>query len=407
MRIKINHISKTEGHSGFEGALLQGDIAQARVEVQEGARLIEGLVLGRHFSDIPIITARICGICPVIHNITAIKAIENAFAVKVTSDIVKLRQIMLLAQIIHSHALHLFFFSLPDFKGKSGLALVKKYPKPAEQALRLRQFANKILTIIGGRAIHPVRSEVGGFKNEINFVQLEKTISESEKILSDALGLADFFKNLNYPKFFRQTKFVALSSKGEYAIYGGEIKINSKKSSLQKFLQTISETEVGVVKRVTCANQAYMVGALARVTQNYSRLNPKAQKIQPKIPAGNTHYNVLAQAIEIVHAVEEIQKIWRSKIGPKIQVAYKVKAGRGLAACEAPRGTLLHSYEIDKDGLIQKSNIITPTAQFLNNLEADLKTLLPQTKRWNSAKREARVKMLIRAYDPCFTCATH
>ncbi|MFA6537689.1 MAG: nickel-dependent hydrogenase large subunit, partial [Patescibacteria group bacterium] len=165
MKIKIDHLAKMEGHLDFIGDILQGDVAEAKIKTTEGVRLIESILVGRHFSDVPIITARICGICPVVHSLNTIKTIENAFGLKVSEQTIKLRQLMELSQIIHSHALHLYFLSMPDFYGvRDDVDFIKKHPTQAQAAIVSREFALKILEIVAGRAIHPIACEVGGFK---------------------------------------------------------------------------------------------------------------------------------------------------------------------------------------------------------------------------------------------------
>jgi coenzyme F420-reducing hydrogenase alpha subunit len=165
MKIQINHIGKMEGHSDFVAEILRGDVRSAKMMTTEGARLIEGILIGRKYSEAPIITARICGICPVVHKISSIKSIETAFAVKPTSQTVKLRKLLLSAQMIHSHALHLFFLSLPDFFDiTNDIQFVKEHQKETHCAMAVREWALKIIEVVGGRAVHPIACEVGGFK---------------------------------------------------------------------------------------------------------------------------------------------------------------------------------------------------------------------------------------------------
>lgn len=431
MKIKIKHLARIEGHAGFVGHLLNGDIKQAKIEITEGVRLIEGILNGRHFSEAPIITARICGICPVIHNLTSIKAIENALGIKVRPEVILLRKLMLAAQIIHSHTLHLFFLSLPDFLNYSlgpnrtegsDLSQIKKYPRQAQAALAIREFGNKIIEIIGGRTIHPITTEVGGFKNYPTKLELERLLKNSTEILLQAIALAYFFKKLKYPDFNRPTNFVSLYNPKEYAFYEGKIKIQNQELKSQNpelFYKRIQELQEGIVKKTKYDQHIYMVGALARINNNGKQLNRRAKKIFTNITnttnfINNTFYNILAQAIEVVHFVEESQKLlkilikmYKKNLVSPMHEAKPRASGIGLAACEAPRGTLYHYYEIDKNGLIKKCNIITPTAQFLNNIEEDLKVWLPRIKRLSKKERDRKIKMLIRAYDPCITCATH
>ncbi len=138
MNIRIDHIAKIEGHAGFMASVVNGDVKSAKLEVQEGIRLIEGILIGRHYADVPIVAQRICGICPVVHNLTAIKAVESALGVKVTPETVHLRQLMEWGQIIHSHAIHLFFLALADyFNIENDLKLVKEYPEEAKKAIEM------------------------------------------------------------------------------------------------------------------------------------------------------------------------------------------------------------------------------------------------------------------------------
>lgn len=127
MHLKIDHLAKIEGHMGFTADIAQGNVSNARLDIQDGTRLLEGILRDRHLNEVSQITARICGICPVVHNLTSLKAIENALAIELPLQTILLRKLMMMGQIINSHALHLFFFSLPDFFGfDDDLTLIKK-----------------------------------------------------------------------------------------------------------------------------------------------------------------------------------------------------------------------------------------------------------------------------------------
>jgi coenzyme F420-reducing hydrogenase alpha subunit len=421
MRIKIEQIPRVVGHLGFAGYLFDGKIKKAKIEIKEGLRLLEGILIDRHFEEAPIITARICGICPVVHNLTAIKAIESALGLKVSKEISLLRKLMLIAQIIHSHTLHLFFLSLPDFLNfkEDEINKIKRYPKETEFALRIRDFANKIIKTIGGRSIHPLSSVVGGFKRYPQKSELKFLLNQVKDVLEMAIYLANFFKKLRYPKFLREINFVSLFKDKEYAFYEGNIKIsNLKVLSLDSFYKNLQELEEGKEKRVKYNKRVYFVGPLARINNSWKYLNPNAKKILKDIDKDNLRknifYNILAQAIEIVHFVEEVEKILKNLIKRdfhKFNFFYKLplkeNLKRGLGVSEAPRGLLFHYYEINKNGLIKNCNIITPTAQFLNDLEESLKLYLPEIKNLSKIERQQKIKMLVRAYDPCISCAVH
>lgn len=428
LTIKINHIDKIEGHAGFVGHIINGDIKKAKFEVQMGIRLFERILLGRNFEDAAVITARVCGVCPVVHYLTALKALEDALKVKVKKEVILLRKLLMLGQVIQSHSLHAFFMSLSDFfEMTNSQQLVKKFPKWTDDTLEIRDFANELIIAIGRRSIHPVACQVGGFRHVPDFGKLQKLYQDCSEILGKATNLALFFSKLKYPNFSRQTEFIALTSPKEYAIYDGQfISTGGMKVLAKNYEKMIYESQVDEVNRVRGKNnQTFMAGALARLNINNKKLNPGAKSILKKakinLPSFNTFHNIFAQTVEIVHCLEEVRKLIRQcltfssvaqksrheKILEKINTKYKVKAGKGFAQMEAPRGTLYHAYQIDKNGKVAWANIITPTATFINNLEEDLKAYLPDIKKLSKSQRERKIKMLIRAYDPCITCSVH
>lgn len=418
MKIKVNHIARIEGHAGFVGKIVDGKVKEAKMEVTQGARLIEGILVGRHYEDAPLITARICGICPVIHNITALKALEGALGVKVGELTVSLRKLLLYAQLIHSHGLHLFFLSLPDFYDLTNdFTLVRKYPKETERALRVRDFGIKTIQCLGGRTVHPLTTTIGGFLKLPTKAELENLYLMSEKSLEDAVELVKLFKKIKYPDLTRKTEFISLRHPDEYALYDGRIvSTDGLNIPAKKFEQNIEELIIpyDVVKRSTYKNQSFMVGAIARLNNNWQQLNPIAKKIftslDKKTPIYNPFYNILAQMIEIIHFTEESRKILSELKKKELKSdnrKYSLKSGWGIAACEAPRGTLYHAYKLNSLGFIDDCNIITPTAQMLSNIEDDLKEYIPITMKFNAKARQARTRALIRAYDPCIACATH
>ncbi len=425
MKIKINHIAKTEGHLSFEGALFKGDIARAKIITLEGARLIEGMLVGRPYYEAPILTSRVCGICPIVHMLTSIKALESAMNIKISEQTKLLRKILENAQIIHSHALHLFFLSGPDFLNFSNdLKFIKKFPKETAAAVRMRDFALNLVRIVSARAIHNLTPEVGGFKKLPPKQKLQKSLNKTDKAVADAKFLIEFFAKLKYPHFERKTNFACLSDKKTYQIYNGGISFNGKTIPTKDFYKHFKEEEFpqAMVKRCRFEGQNYMVGAIARINNNFKYLHKESKKawlrfnlprrlnLDLAAPIYNPFYNIAAQAVECLELLLQIEKDLKNLIKKSpspTTIKFRIKAGKGIGALEAPRGTLYHYYEIDKKGIIKKCQIITPTAQFLNNLEEDLKSYLPKTKKMSAKEREQKLKTLIRAYDPCIACATH
>ncbi|MFA5125257.1 MAG: Ni/Fe hydrogenase subunit alpha [Patescibacteria group bacterium] len=432
MQIKVNHIGKMEGHSDFVAEIIKGKVSSAKVMTTEGARLIEGILVGRNFDEAPIITARICGICPVVHKISSVKSLENALNIKPSEQTIKLRKAMLCAQLIHSHALHLFFLSLPDFFDiTNDLQFIGQYKKETESAIRVRDWALKTIEVIGGRAVHPIACEVGGFKVLPEKSELAELAGRYQSVLKDALVLVNMALKINLPRFSRPTTFVALTQGDEYAYYGGDLKVlypggKTKTIKAKDFTKNIKEIEepYRAAKSAKLDGKPFMVGALARININHDKLNPLAagifKSLKWRLPQYNTFNNIICQAVEIVHFTEELDRLLEelsTELKPEASRGQELsliaranplsRVTAGVDACEAPRGTLYHSYKLDKNGLITDCQIITPTVSFLKNLEADIKQYLPGIKDMPEKKRAIRIRALIRAYDPCIACATH
>jgi len=418
MKIRIDHIAKIEGHASFTADIIRGDVKGARVKIEEGARLFEGILRGRTDEELPEIASRICGICPVVHNLTGYKALENAYDLNLDETSIILRKLMMFGQLINSHALHLFFFSLADFFGyKTDLQLINAYPESTHDAIKIRDIGNKLVEIIGGRSVHPLTPALGGLRKAPDSDKLKELLNDLRNNLELTIKLGDLFLNLKYPSFSRQTSFVSLTNHDEYAVYDGLVKVDRLIMKPEEFLSLVKEFQGPdkVAKRTKFAAKTYMVGALARLHNNSEKLNPEAKKLLEKsgikFPLYNPFYNILAQAIELVHCFEESIKLLELLFTGEIKISepkITTRTGEGIGAIEAPRGTLFYSVKA-KEGIIEDLNIITPTAQNLANLEVDLEEF-EHIEGFQNLKREERadkIKMLIRAYDPCVTCSVH
>lgn len=419
MLIRINHVAKMEGHAGFMASVLQGDVKSAKMEVQEGIRLIEGVLIGRKYYDVPIVAQRICGICPVVHNLTAIKAVENAFGIEVSAETKRLRTLLEYAQIIHSHGLHLFFLSLADFLDiDNDLKLLEKYPEESKKAMKIREFGLDIIRLIGGRVVHILTNETGGFKKVPSREEIQKITDKGEEVFRYTVDLANFFAKIKLPEFSRETEYVALSKKNHYAIYDGDIvSSNGLHIPVSDFENNFHELQKQreVIKRMEHKGQSYMVGAIARGNISYGKFTPMAfeylEGLKIKIPDYNPFHNILFQMAELLHFVEEshrlLVEISKMDLTKALTGHYEIKEGTGVAAVEAPRGTLYYHLEIDKRGIVKNANIITPTAQFLSNLEDDIAAYIPSVINLNDKEKERKLRAFIRAYDPCISCAVH
>lgn len=420
MKIQIDHIAKIEGHAGFVGHIVKGKVKKAQVEVEEGARLIESLLVGRSYEDVPVITSRICGICPVIHGITSIKALEQAFDITPTRETVILRELMMAGQIIQSHVLHIFFLSATDyFKNRDGLDIADEKPEFVKKVLRIRDFGNNVIKLIGGRTIHPMTPKVGGWHKIPSKSILSQIEDEGKNVLPYSKLLVDFILSLDIPDFQRKTEYIAHKpkEKDSYSSYYGEM--HSSESWIadeKKFRNEIKEQQVNgtVAKLAKRDGHSYATDALARLHINKKNLNPNAKRALKssglEFPLYNPFYNTLAQTIEVIHYIEECRKLaseLENSNMKNINTTFNVKKGFGSALLEAPRGVLYHSYDINKKGIVTRADVMTPTAQLLVNLNDDLKIYLPRIEKYNKERRELEILKLIHSYDPCISCSTH
>lgn len=417
MSIRINYFAKLEGSAGAAADILNSDVKSVKMQMQKSSRFIEGIMIGRHYKDMPVIAERICGICSTVHNLASIKAVENAMGIQVSDETAKLRKVLINAQIIYSHALHLFFMSLTDSLNiENNLLSVKEYPPETEEMLRVRKYSIDLMKIIGGRTIHPINNEIGGFKKVPSQNEIKELIIKGEEIIPTALKLSKFFQDFKVPNFSRPTEYVCLSGKGGYAFYEGDVISNkglhvSEENIREKFHEFHRPKEIA--KRIERDGKtSYMTGAIARINNNSSKLSVNAKKYLESLnfnaPDYNIFHNVHYQLAEIIHCIEEsvklLKEVAHSDISQALIKEYKIAEGSAAAAIESPQGTLYYWVDIDAKGYIKNVNIITPTAQFLTHLEDDMASFLSGFSGNEDKNKENKTRALIRAYDPCLTC---
>ncbi|MBW2967204.1 Ni/Fe hydrogenase subunit alpha [Candidatus Woesearchaeota archaeon] len=416
--IKLNHITKIEGHANLVLAVDGSQVKKCELMAAEGSRYFEGLLRGRKCYEAPEITSRICGICSCGHTICSIQAIENALGIRPTEQTKMLRELLTLGERIRSHATHLYFLALPDYKGfESALAMAAKHKPDLARAMRLIKIGNQIVTVVGGREMHPVSAQVGGMLKLPEQEQIDDLRRMLQDVQQDAAATAQLFMKLKNPKFDNPTEYFSLHDGQTYPVLYGDLLSQSNKFKKSEYLKYIDEyhepyaTANFVVKK----DKQYMVGALARLNNNYRFLSKNAKKAvaeaKLKFPIVNPFMNNLAQAIELVHYIDRAIEICRKlKVHDESAQEVKFKKARGVGVIEVPRGLLFHDYEINEKGEILKANIITPTAQLLLNMQEDIRayveSLLKQ-KKMNDKLLVSEVEKLIRSYDPCFSCASH
>ncbi len=419
--ISIPHLGRVEGHGGIEVEIDKGKVSHVNMEIFEGSRFYEVLIVGKKFTDVSAIVSRVCGICSAGHTLTSQMATENALGIKVTQRTELLRALLLHGEAIESHALHLGCLVLPDLLGYDGpLAMAKDYAAEVTIALNLKKLGNSIQDLIGGRAIHPINAIVGGFGKIPTKHELSVLKTDLEKGLELSDSLVNLFTSIKLPEYTSHDGiYAALEPKEERYSYLGDTILTSDgvRRSISDFRSVCHEKVVShsTAKQSLYNSQPFMVGSLARINLNSKYLTGKAkeaqQKLLPIIPSHNTLHNNYAQMIELVHSIERskqlIELLFQNGIGHEEPVKYEIRAGKGIGAIEVPRGTLYHYYEFDETGHIVNADIITPTAQNLANVEKDMKGAVE--KLINEPVKIIRnsLEHIARAYDPCISCATH
>jgi coenzyme F420-reducing hydrogenase alpha subunit len=415
--IHIPALARVEGEGALTIRLKDGAIDEILLNIYEPPRFFEGFLHGRYFQDVPDITARICGICPVAYQMSSVQALEAALQVTISPEVRLLRQLLYCAEYIESHALHIYLLQAPDLVNhESALTLAAEAPDLVKQGLRLKKIGNDLLKAIGGRSVHPVNTCVGGFYRWPAEQAIHGLVPELEWARQASIETVRWAATLNYPDFEQEYEFVALNRIEEYAIYDGDIlSSKGKRISPQEFEKNYIETHVersNALHSHTVDDRTYFVGPLARFNLNYKKLRPMAKEaareIGLKAPILNPYKGLLARAVELVHTCDlaiELANLYQPH-GPS-HVEFSVQPGEGCGVSEAPRGLLYHRYVVDEQGLIRFAKITPPTAQNFAQMEADLWALAPTAVKQPQEEASLSFEHLLRSYDPCISCSTH
>jgi coenzyme F420-reducing hydrogenase alpha subunit len=416
-RIKVDTLARVEG----EGALnikIKGDrVQEVQLVIFEPPRMFEAFLRGRHFSEVPDITARICGICPIAYQMSSVHALERAMGVAVDPAVRLLRRLFYCGEWIESHALHVFLLHAPDFLGCQDAIEMARDHKPAvEQALRLKKIGNRLVSIIGGREIHPISAAVGGFHRAPAKRELRPLIEELKWAVDASIAAAKLVAGFEFPDFEQDYEFVSLSHPDEYPFNDGRLVSNKGLDiDVSEYEDHFAEQQVkhsNSLHSVLRARGSYLVGPLARFNLNFDKL-PQVAKLAAAdcglaVPCLNPFRSIVVRAIELVFACEEALRIieaYEPPAAPKAEVA--PVAGTGMAATEAPRGLLYHRYAVDQQGLVESAKIVPPTSQNQKRIEDDLWRFVPQLIGRPLEEITWKCEQAVRNYDPCISCATH
>lgn len=416
--IHVPILTRVEGEGALRVRLKGDSIEDVELHIYEPPRFFEALLRGKPMEDVADITSRICGICPIAYQMTAVQALESIQGVSIDPRIRTLRRLMYCGEWIESHVLHIHLLHAPDFFDcDSGIALAARFPDEVKRGLKLKQIGNKLLEVLGGRAIHPINLTIGGFHHLPRREELAALIPDMEWGLRASVDTARWLARLPFPEFTANYDFVALTHPNQYAIESGEIATSSGlRIPIHAYEHHFEECHVAhstaLQSRRLPERSTYFVGPLARFNLNFEQLTPiareTAESLGFKPPCHNPYQGILARAIETILAFEEGLSLLRSLSYPSSsRTTYDVRAGEGVSATEAPRGLIFHRYEVDAQGAVRFAKIVPPTSQNQGQIESDLRSLLPRCIREPDEAIAIRCERLVRTYDPCISCSTH
>ena len=410
-------LARVEGEGALHVRLRDGRVEDVRLRIYEPPRFFEAFLRGRAYTEVPDITARICGICPVAYQTSAMAALEDACGVAVPEPIWALRRLLYCGEWIESHALHVFFLHAPDFLGyETAFAMARDHPAIVEGALALKKAGNALLRAVGGREIHPVNVRVGGVYRAPSPAELTPAEAQLRAVRDFARDAVAFTAGLPFPDFAEDFHFVALRHPGRYAIERGRL-VSSGGLDLApgEYEDHFAEQQVSYSTALHSRLRGggrYLVGPLARWALNRDRLSPAA--LEAADAAGlepvcrNPFRSIVVRAVETLYAVDEALRLIAEYTAPNPPaVPVPPRAGSGCGWSEAPRGLLWHRYGLDADGIVRDARIVPPTAQNQARIEQSLHGFVARHAALDDEALRLRCEQAIRSYDPCISCATH
>ena len=445
-QIEIDPLTRIEGHLKVLVQLdQQGKVARTMADFAE-FRGFEKFLEGRLVHRAPIITTRICGVCPVPHHLASVKAIEDGLGLQPTETADKLRELMLMGEILGDHTLHIFILSgvdylLPDTppKQRDVVQLYRKYPEVAKEVVYTRAVGQKIIETLGVQAVHPMTAVPGGITKRLEEDTRKKLLEYVLEAKKKVVGWYDAAIAPAVAKFIDEhldlgqvgSAYMAMSHDGAINFYRGDVGLIDRAGKTiaefkaRNYSDHIVEEPIPysygksvTVKGLGKDKGFVRTGPLARVNVAKKAGTEVADRLLKDLRGkfgspvhGTLQYN-LARYICLVYAAERLEQLLTDPGITKgdVQAEFKMKAGEGAGSVEAARGTLIHHYRWDDEGYITYANIITPTVVNANGFEASLASAASRNISPGKLNEEGlwhEVGLVIRAYDPCISCATH
>jgi coenzyme F420-reducing hydrogenase alpha subunit len=416
-RVTTGPLARVEGEGELHVHLRDGRVEDVRLHIFEPPRFFEALLRGRAFTEVPDITARICGICPVAYQTSSCNALEDACRVEVDPRVRALRRLLYCGEWIESHALHVFFLHAPDFLGyESGFAMARDHRSVVEQALELKKAGNALMRAVAGREIHPVNVRVGGFYRAPRRAELAPVRDQLARVRDFAREAVAWTAALPCPDFEEDFTFVALTDRDAYAIEDGRLASSTGLDlAPAEYGEHFTESQVphstALHSRLRDGGR-YLCGPLARYALNGDRLSADARAAATEAGLArvvrNPFRSIVVRCVEVLYAVDEALRLLDGYVPPEPAAAPVVpRHATGCGWSEAPRGMLWHRYSLDDDGSVLDAKIVPPTAQNQARIEESLRAFVEQHAALEDAELQGRCEQAVRSYDPCISCAAH
>ena len=416
---EVGQLTRVEGEGSLDLRVARDGTVAAQLRIFEAPRYFERLVVGRTPDEVLDIVARICGICPVAYQMSAVHAFESLFEVEIDPEVRRLRRLLYCGEWIESHALHIFLLHAPDFLGyPSALEMARDHLEVVGRGLGIKKVGNRIVGIIGGRAIHPVSVRIGGFSRAPLARELDELRAPLAAAILDAQETVKWVASLDTPPSDREPRLVALRHPTEYPMNDGRI-VSSDGIDLAPtdWGRAFHEEQVPwshALQAHAADDVPYLLGPTARVSLAADQLHPIARAalaatgISPEDLRRNVFRSIVARSVELLHALAEASDILDQYRTPeRPSTPWTARAGTAAWATEAPRGLLFHSYKVDAAGHVRAAQIVPPTSQNQAAIEHDLALFAPAVLDLPHEEATRRLEQLIRSYDPCISCATH
>jgi coenzyme F420-reducing hydrogenase alpha subunit len=412
--IVLENLTKMEGHGTMDILIKDKKVKYAKLKITESKRFYTQAIRNKFAISLPLMTSRICGTCSIAHLTCCSEAVERAFGYTPTDQTLLLRKLSLYGMMIRDHALHLFMFCLPDLFGKdSVLDFDKSQDEMIRKAFAIKGAGNNLSKVIAGRAVHATFAEVGKFSHIPDKDAVKKIVDELKSVREYVIEFVEIFYNCQF-KLERDIDFVSLVTK-DFSFSNGMIS-DSKGESIKedRYWDYLNRVVIPYSQATgySFKGKDYMVGAIARMNLNKDSLHSATKADLSKylgvFPSKNIYHNNLAQAIELLHCVDHsIELLEANEFTEEHNDPVIVREGEGIGLIEAPRGTLYYMISVDKTGKVKYGNIIVPTQQNAIGMEKSVVQLVNENMERDRKYIEYEIEKLIRAYDPCMSCASH